>query len=254
MATPTNACVDAINFIEKEISLEIGIVNNNVRREIHEIIKSKLLMQITSRYIYFYDSLTSEKNKSSSSALTVSYFIKCCQFANDMINVVLEQCQTNNVTKDVTARDITVLMNFYSSKTLQSLNVCRPSASKTRVLEEEAATATAETTRTLLCIGGGTLGDIIRASKKRMKLVSISAEQRRQASQQLAIAKSVCMSLEEKCTLPADLQARDRGGMYFPKCAFMSFLANAVAATVEYACHNAMKKYGASLLKVGILS
>jgi len=34
MAASKDACVYAINFIEKEISLEIGIINNDVRREI----------------------------------------------------------------------------------------------------------------------------------------------------------------------------------------------------------------------------
>ncbi len=113
---------------------------------------------------------------------------------------------------------------------------------------------TAETTRTVQCIGGGTLSDIIRASKKLMKLLSISAEQRRQASWLLAVAKSVCMSPEEKCSLSADLKARDRGGMYFPKAVFMDFLAKAVAATVEFACNEGMKKHGTTLFKVGILS
>ncbi len=50
-----------MDVIEKEISLEIEIVNNDVRKEIHEIIKRNLLMQKTSRYIDFYDNGTSKK-------------------------------------------------------------------------------------------------------------------------------------------------------------------------------------------------
>ena len=71
MATSMDACVVAMDFIEKQISVEIGIINNNAHREVHEIIKRDLLMRITSHYLEFYDSVLSEKGKRSSSTRTV---------------------------------------------------------------------------------------------------------------------------------------------------------------------------------------
>ena len=112
------------------------------------------------------------------------------------------------------------------------------------------STACEETDRTLICLGGGTLGEIINTCKRRIKLKTISAEQRQQAARQLALAKVICMTADEKQFLPPDLVMRDRGDIYFPTAQFVPFIRKVNAATVVYACDASMKKLGSTLLKV----
>lgn len=83
----------------------------------------------------------------------------------------------------------------------------------------------------------GTLGDIIKVCKRRAKnRLALSVFQRQQASLQLQFAKAICMSREEKASiLPAELQNRDRGGMYFPCHHFLVFIRRANGATVAFA-------------------
>ena len=40
----------------------------------------------------------------------------------------------------------------------------------------------------------------------------------------LAVVKSVCMTVDEKKILPADLIVRDKSGMYYPKSEFIDFI------------------------------
>ena len=151
------------------------------------------------------------------------------------------------VAENVNQRNIIVLLNFNASITLQTINA---SQVEDRSNTPTNSTACEETDRTLIYLGGGTLGEIINTCKRCIKLKTISAEQQQQAAHQLALAKMICMTADETQYLPPDLVMRDRGGMYFPKAQFVPFIRKVNAATVVYACDASMKKLGSTLLKV----
>ena len=79
-----------------------------------------------------------------------------------------------------TFRDITVLLNFYVLSTLQTISENNVAVISQSIEVEPSVNE--DITRTLICLGGETIADFVRGTKRRRICKTISNEQRRQAA------------------------------------------------------------------------
>lgn len=239
---------DVFKFIDVHILSELSIVNNSLRLEMHAIFNGDILKnRLVNTHVEIYNSIVSENSRASSSSSTELYFDKCCKHGMIMMGTLQDAVKH---LANVTSRDITVLLNYYACTTLQAINANANASRSDDINVGEESEPAEERDRNLICIGGGTLGEIIRVSKRKLKLITLSKDQKHQAASQLAVAKAVCMNVDEKQSFSPDMKIRDKGGMYFPKQIFHDFIRGVNSATVKYTSDASMKHYGTELLQV----
>jgi hypothetical protein len=189
-----------------------------------------------------------------SASLTFQYFVTCCNVNTNLFSIIRSSCATLVECAD---NDLIVLCNFYASVTLRIISngihdngnhapLAVLSVHRNGLIHCDGK----ECDRSLICLGGGTLAEIIKVNKRRIILRTISSEQRRQSRFLFVIAKAMCMNSTEKQALPIDLANRDNGGMYFPKKEFFSFIQRVNNSTVMYASTDGVKRHGKNLIKV----
>ncbi len=258
MATPLEIISDVTKKVDGKIVEDLSIVNNCNRKKIHDCIRQNIMeIQIIPNYVNIYNTVMDKKSQSklrSSSYWTVMYFKLCHDLHEKLLTDIKEAVKVVETDVEVSERDLKVLLNFYASVALQSLNATENSSNRNFEDVSNSKYVGCNDNRTsYLCLGGGTLGEIINVSKKRMKSLSLSMQEKQRASRQLDVAKTVCMTADDKQCLPEELKARDRGGMYFPKTEFLSFISDVNKATVKYASNSGLQRHGSELLKVNYL-
>ena len=143
-------------------------MNNPICKAVQDILKCDILgNRIISKYFEVFDNVVHEKSLSricsstTASQWTVKYFSNCYNRNKVLLSYLLDICHP--LTDNVQNPDIIILLNYYSLATLQAIN---SNYGQPRTSSNTAkAVVIDETTRTLLCLGGGTLGEIINVTK-----------------------------------------------------------------------------------------
>ncbi len=229
--------------IENEIMKDLSIVNIPFRKQLHESLVLNGLADIVQTFVDILSNSKSMPGKQSVAAQLFDYYTECKRRGMDLVNNLNDTLELGS--DPSFELHASVLLNFYSTIVLKA-NDDNATESQCRL-----PTTSEESQTSLLCLGGGTLGEIINVCKKRVAMLGLSTLQRQQARLQLQYAKHLCMSREEKTAhLPEELKNRDRGGMYFPVDSFVPFICEVNLSTLKYANKEAFNIHRHDLLKV----
>jgi len=247
--------VDVVSAkIESDIYKRLSISNIPIRKQLHLYLLEHNFLNIIQAYVDIHTDVTatrkSQNTNTSTAKLMFEYFTRCRQQNDIIIRSLLDTMQENNFELGnfpSVELHASVLLNCYTVIALKSIN---HSINLTSTVDHERSSLRDETDSSLFRLGGGTLGEIINLCKKRIKMKQLFKLQRKQANDQLHFAKQLCMTREEKTSLPAELKNRDRGGMYFPIRGLLTFIRLVNCSTLKYANKEAFKKYGHDVLKV----
>lgn len=243
--------------IDCEISSQLSIKNIAIRFQLHEYFVNHNLLDFLGKFIDCYRSVTSTRKKLRGNNVAMQmfkYFSECMEINKVIVKQLFDELQRTNHELGTLSREelqlhVGIILSWYAIIVLKTSNTVSTSADC-----GQCSVTVVENDTGLLCLGGGTLGEIINVCKKRVKMTPLSHFQRQQASLQLQFAKMICMSREEKATLPAELINRDRGGMYFPRKHFLDFIVHANSSTLAYANKESFQRLGHDLIKVRLMT
>ena len=230
--------------IINEVSEQLCIVNIPARKELHDYLIGNYYKNILQSFNRIYENISLRKYKSRSKRL-FDYFTECRVNNSILIQDILSDLinSNNELGKLISFEtDAHAVLLYYAISALK----CSEKTGE----QQQSISVSEQPEVQLICLGGGTLGDIINLNKKRMKNEKLSKFQSSQARMQLQYAKHFCMSREDKAQLPDELKDRDRGGMYFPMECVMPFIRLVNASSVTYANKEAFRRHGRDLLKV----
>lgn len=238
--------------IDENILKETNIVKCKKLLSLHQNIRETILETvIIPRYVVVFEECL---RKCTVGAMFTITFYKECGLANsDIIKDVMSQMQ--NVESEVMSNGTLItLLNFYSHSTyICGHSVSSETAGNVNVASESSGELSEdnETDRALYCLAGGTLCEIVKVNKRRVKNLKLSDRQRMQAMHLSQIASNVAMTAEEKgASLPCELRVRDRGFMIFPKATFLPYVRCVNQTTKQYLSKAALQKYGRFVIKV----